>query len=529
MNPLDPSVAFNTGKPRVRFAPSPTGYLHVGGVRTALTNWLFARQTGGTFILRIEDTDAARNREKAVRLILDELRRLGLDWDEGPEVGGPCGSYFQSERMDVYRKAMDQLLASGRAYWAKKEAAGPLPEWKVEKLKKAGQWDEERAAAATDPKEALYLKVDLKGRAELTFGDLIKGEMRKPADTYEDFVIARSNGMPVYNFACVVDDSAMGITHVLRGDDHVENTFRQILIAEALEAPVPRFGHLPMIFNEQGQKLSKRRDPVAVTTFFACGILPEALFNYETLLGWSPGDDREFMKREEIVAAFSLERVKKSPAMFTLNRKREMPVLRLDGEGNLDLTDPLLVEWLSEALVNSKLEWLNGEHWKALSPAERLHRTQPFFAAAGYPLETRDRAWLSAVVEAVGERARTAKRMAEQAAVFFQAPREYNAKDVEKFLNKNNGWDLLAALRDRLSALSEWTAALLEETVQKISEERGLKTMAAAQPLRVALVGRAVSPAIGVTTFLVGREETVRRIALLFAQANRSSETEPRQ
>src|SRR5476651_2722582 len=218
----------NNSSVRVRFAPSPTGYLHVGGVRAALFNWLYARKTHGKFILRIEDTDVLRNKDEGIKIIIDGMKWCGLTWDEGPDVGGPYGPYCQSQRLERYKAVGKELEKAGHAYWAKKDAAGGLPDWKIEKLKKEGKWDEEKAQAAADPNPALYLKVDLKGRKEITFSDAVKGDITKPAETYleedgattRDIVIMRGNGMPVYNFACVVDDVDMKISHVIRGDDH---------------------------------------------------------------------------------------------------------------------------------------------------------------------------------------------------------------------------------------------------------------------------------------------------------------------
>lgn len=397
--------AMTNSSVRVRFAPSPTGYLHVGGVRTALFNWLYARKTGGKFILRVEDTDIQRNKEEATQIILDGLKWCGLNWDEGPDIGGPCAPYYQSQRMTRYKEVGDALAAAGLAYWAKKEAGGPPPEWKIEKLKKQGKWDEEKAQAAADPNPALYLKVDLKGRAEITFNDAVKGPCAKPAATYleedgvtpKDIVIIRGNGMPVYNFACVIDDVDMRISHVIRGDDHVENTFRQLFIYEALEKlgmisdlKIPVFAHLPMIFNEEGKKISKRRDPVAITLYQNCGLLPEAMINFEALLGWSPGDGREIMPMADIVKEFEFDRIKSASAQFTLNRKTPPPVAAGGATTDTEV-EAQIVQWLSECLKGSKLEWINGEYMKKLTRSELLVRATPFLKKQGYALENSQR------------------------------------------------------------------------------------------------------------------------------------------
>ncbi|MGD0089190.1 MAG: glutamate--tRNA ligase family protein [Planctomycetota bacterium] len=534
---------------RVRFAPSPTGYLHVGGVRTALFNWLYARHTGGKFILRIEDTDIQRNKEEATQIILDGLKWCGLDWDEGPDVGGPYGPYYQSQRLERYRQVGSELEKAGRAYWAKKEAGGQLPDWKIEKLKKQGKWDEDKAQAASDPHPALYLKLDLKGRQEIVFEDAVKGHCAKPAETFleveqaggtpalpKDFVILRGNGMPVYNFSCVVDDLDMRISHVIRGDDHVENTFRQLFIYEALQslpAPatadgsagvppawqvkMPVFAHLPMIFNEEGKKISKRRDPVAVTLYQNCGLLPEAFVNFVALLGWSPGDDRELLALPEIIREFSLDRVKNSAAQFALKRRRPPPV-----PAGGATTDPgieaQIVEWLAECLVDSKLEWLNGEYLKQLAPAELLNRVTPFLERCGYDLSGKAPDWLAAVLTLQRERAKTLRQLAEKCRLFLEAPKALDPKAVEKVLRKNDGLALLKDSRELLARLESWTAPTLDQALKDFCAGKGQQLGNVAQPIRVAVTGTAASPPIHDTLYLLGKQETLRRIDAALAQ-----------
>ncbi|HLX61679.1 MAG TPA: glutamate--tRNA ligase [Planctomycetota bacterium] len=526
---------------RVRFAPSPTGYLHVGGVRTALFNWLYARKTGGKFILRIEDTDIQRNKEEATQIIIDGLKWCGLNWDEGPDIGGPFGPYFQSQRMERYRAVGEALVKAELAYWAKKEGGGPLPDWKIEKLKKQGKWDEEKAQAAADPNPALYLKVDLKGRSEITFDDAVKGPISKPAQTYleedgvtpRDFVILRSNGMPVYNFACVIDDVDMHISHVIRGDDHVENTFRQIFIYEALEKAaltlpspggrgettaqrIPVFAHLPMIFNEEGKKISKRRDPVAITLYQNCGLLPEAMINFEALLGWSPGDGREIMPLEDIVREFAFDRIKSAAAQFTLNRKTPPPVPA--GGATTDAgIEAQIVEWLSECLKGSKLEWINGEYMRKLTPDELISRARPFLNKQGYKLDHYSPAWLRSVLAIEQERSKTLKQLAENVALFFKAPAQLDAKAVDKVLKKNDGLALLKEMRGILAGLEEWSGPVLDSAVKHFAESKGRKLGEVAQPLRVALSGTTVSPPIHETLLLLGQAESLKRIDHVFS------------
>ncbi|HYG78613.1 MAG TPA: glutamate--tRNA ligase [Planctomycetota bacterium] len=504
---------------RVRFAPSPTGYLHVGGVRTALFNWLYARKTGGKFILRVEDTDIQRNKEEATQIIIDGLKWCGLDWDEGPDVGGPCAPYYQSQRMNRYKEVGEQLVKNGQAYWAKKEAGGALPEWKIEKLKKQGKWDEEKAQAAADPNPALYLKVDLKGRTEMAFEDAVKGPIAKPAETWleedkttaKDFVILRSNGMPVYNFACVVDDTDMRISHVIRGDDHVENTFRQLFIYEALGAKPPVFAHLPMIFNEEGKKISKRRDPVAITLYQACGLLPEAFINFEALLGWSPGNEREKMPLQEIIREFAFDRIKSAAAQFTLSRKRPPPV-PAGGATTDPEVEAQIVDWLSECLVGSKLEWLNGEYMRELSLDDLLARATPFLKKCGYDLSLYSPAWLKSVLKLEQERSKTLKSLAANVKMFFVAPESLDPKAVEKVLKKNDGLALLKEARNLLAELDEWSEVRIDEALKKFCEDKQQKLGNVAQPLRVALSGTTVSPPIHETLYVLGQAESLRRI-----------------
>ena len=519
----------NNSTVRVRFAPSPTGYLHVGGVRTALFNWLYARKTQGKFILRIEDTDILRNKEEGIQIIIDGMKWCGLTWDEGPDVGGPYGPYCQSQRLDRYKQVAEQLEKSGHAYWAKKDAGGGLPDWKIEKLKKQGKWDEEKAQAAADPMPALYLKVDLKGRSEIAFEDAVKGPLAKPAATYleedgattRDFVIMRSNGMPVYNFAVVVDDVDMKISHVIRGDDHVENTFRQLFIYEAWGQKVPVFAHLPMIFNEEGKKISKRRDPVAITLYEACGLLPEAMMNFEALLGWSPGDGREVMPLEEIIREFSFERIKSAAAQFTLSRKRPPP-LPAGGATTDPGIEAQIVEWLSECLVGSKLEWINAEYLKKLTPEELLKRATPFLQKQGYDLSGQSRGWpeqfcaraRTGTLENAAHAGRKREAVLQSARIARPQSRRESAEE------KNDGLALLKDVRQLLGQMEEWSGAALDLALKTFCEQRNQKLGNVAQPIRVALSGTAVSPPIHDTLHALGQQESLRRIdkALQLAQ-----------
>lgn len=490
---------------RVRFAPSPTGYLHVGGVRTAIFNWLFARRAGGVFVLRIDDTDIKRNDEEATRAIFDGMKWIGLDWDEGPGKEGPRGPYFQSQRFPLYKSYAEKLEKAGRAYWAKKQIGDKLPAWKIEKMKKTGKWDEDLAKAAEDPNPALYFKIHPGEPEEVAFEDAVWGRYARPADVLHDYVLLRGDGTPTYNFATVVDDLEMGFTHIIRGEEHMANTPKQIRLYEALGAALPKFAHLPLIHNEKGEKLSKRRDPVALTLFRDCGLLPEGLFNFLALLGWSPGEDRELLTQEEMVAAFSLDRIKLAPAQFTLNRKSELKP---------DAGDAERAAWLAAALPGSKLEWMNGEYLKKLAPAELLARVKPFLDRQGYDLAAHPAEWVAEVLKLEQERARTLLQLSENVRLFFRAPESYDAKAVEKVLKKNDGLTTLAAVRDALAALGDWSPHALEEALKAFTARSGKKLGEVAQPVRVALSGGTVSPPIHQTLALLGRDESLRRIGL---------------
>jgi len=363
----------------------------------------------------------------------------------------------------------------------------------------------------------------------------VKGLIAKPAATYQeedgvtakDFVIMRSNGMPVYNFACVIDDVDMHISHVIRGDDHVENTFRQIFIYESLAslndpavpaAPkVPVFAHLPMIFNEEGKKISKRRDPVAITLYQACGLLPEAMINFEALLGWSPGNEHEVMPMDEIVREFSFDRIKSASAQFTLNRKTPPPV-PAGGATTDPEVEAQIVEWLSECLKGSKLEWINGEYMRKLDASELMKRVEPFLKKQGYDLAHHSPGWMKNVLMMEQERSKTLKQLAENVALFFKAPLKLDAKAIEKVLKKNDGLVLLKEMRATLAAMDEWSGAALDEAVKKFAETRGRKLGDVAQPLRVALSGTTVSPPIHDTLHLLGQAESLKRIDFAVTQ-----------
>jgi len=456
----------------VRFAPSPTGHLHIGGARTAIFNWLFARHNKGRFVLRIEDTDRTRSTDEAIEEILEALSWLGLDWDEGP--------YRQTERMDIYRKEAERLVAEGKAYYCYCTPE-ELEKIREESREKFGvpKYDG-RCRNRTEPREGvkpvIRFKANLEG--ETVFNDLIKGEIRYPNSQLDDFIIVRSDGTPTYNFVVVVDDALMGITHVIRGDDHLNNTPKQIQLYQALGYEIPAFAHVPMILGPDKAKLSKRHGATSVLAYRDEGYLPEALFNFLVRLGWSHGD-REIFSKEELIELFTLEGVGRSPAVF-----------------NPD-----------------KLLWLN-HHYIKTYPVDRLAELlKEFLVKEGIVEDASsiDDDWLKEVVVAFRERSKTLKEMARSCAFLFKAPEEYDPRGVKKFFKKEVA-DYLDAVASELERLDEFTPEGIEEAFKKVLDELGIKLKAVAQPVRIAITGRTVSPGLHEIIYLVGKEESVRRI-----------------
>lgn len=456
--------------PRVRFAPSPTGSLHVGGARTALYNWLFARRHGGTFILRIEDTDVERNRGELTDQILHALRWLGLDWDVGP--------VFQSERGDLYRAAADRLLAGGKAYRAfetpdeldamKKAAEAAGSAFRYDGRARGIPKDESDRRAAAGEKFVLRLQVP---DEPIVVDDVVQGRTEFPAGALDDFVLVRSDGHPLYHFSVCVDDVAMGITHVIRGVDHLANAPKHVALFRALSAPAPVFAHLGMILGTDGKKLSKRHGAAGVEEFEAQGYLPEALDNFLALLGWSPGDDRERMSLDEMVSLFSLERLGASPSRFD----------------------------------HEKLAWLNGQYLKEI-PAERLAALLRSFAVPDCGADVLLRA-----IELHRSRARTLAELAQSLATYGADPAAFDEAGLRKF-GKPGDASLLRDLAGRLSAIEPFTHAALEEAARALAAEKGIKLGELAQPARLALTGVLASPPLFEMIEVLGRKTTGRRL-----------------
>ena len=459
---------------RVRFAPSPTGYLHIGGARTALMNWLWARHTGGKFVLRIEDTDQERSTDAAVHAILDGMRWLGLDWDEGPGVGGPHGPYFQMQRLGIYREYAEKLIAEGKAYacYCTRESLDAQRE-AARAEKRQFIYPGTCRDLPYDPSKRHVIRFRLPKLLEVTFTDLVKGDITRPGSTLQDEVIVRGDGVPLYNFGAVVDDVTMGINLVARGDDHVNNTAIQVLLYQALGYPLPTFAHLPMILGADKTRLSKRHGATSVTAYRDMGYLPEAVVNYLVRLGWSHGD-QEIFTMEELVKMFGFDHVGATAGVF-----------------NPD-----------------KMSWVNQTWMKSLTPAELARRCVPYYAAAGLSVEGDPR--LPEVVKAFQERAKTLVDLVAQSRYFF-APVEMDPKARDKFLVADAG-PVLRGIRDGIAALPAPDATGLEKLFHDVAAARSLGLGKVAQPVRVALTGGTASPGIYDVVLLLGREESLRRL-----------------
>ncbi len=456
-----------------RFAPSPTGMLHIGGVRTALFSWLQARRMGGKFILRVEDTDRERSTDEAVRVILEGMHWLGLDPDEGP--------YFQTQRFDRYREVIEQLLAAGKAYrcYCTKEELEQLRADQMarkEKPRYDGRWRDR-----TDSREGVAPVIRFKNPldGEVVVEDQVHGRVVFQNSELDDLIIARGDGTPTYNFCVVVDDMDMGVTHVIRGDDHLNNTPRQINMFHALGAKIPVFAHVPMILGADGAKLSKRHGAVSVLQYEEDGFLPDALLNYLVRLGWSHGD-QEIFTREEMIAAFDIADVNKAASAFN----------------------------------PEKLLWLNQQHLMRSDPKKIIPYLKPHLARLG--IECADDGLLASIVVAQRERVKTLKEMAENSRYFFGETVALDEKAAAKHLTAE-AKALLKEFAAELQSISQWEATQLHEALKTFAEKRSLGLGKIAQPLRIAVTGSTISPPIDMTLEMIGRERTLARIAATIA------------
>lgn len=456
-----------------RFPPSPTGYLHIGGARTALYSWLHARQHDGKFVLRIEDTDLARSTQESVQAILDGMEWLGLDYDEGP--------YYQTQRFDRYEEIIEKLLTQGHAYHCEcsKERLDEVREaQKANGLKPKYDGRCRELGLPNAEQTVVRFKNPIEG--DVIIRDVVKGNIVISNHELDDLVLARPDGVPTYNLTVVVDDMDMGITHVIRGDDHINNTPRQINILQALGADLPLYGHVPMILGEDGARMSKRHGAVGVMQYRDDGFLPEALLNYLVRLGWSHGD-QEMFTMDELLSLFKIEDVSRSPSTFN----------------------------------PEKLLWVNQEKIKALTPTQLLEKSQWHFAKAGLNVDVTE--FNVAVVGLIQERCKTLIDVVEQTSFFFSEVDEYAPAAVKKWI-KPVSPGLMSALIAKLDALDEWKAELIQAAVQAVVDENEVGFAKVAQPVRIAVTGSTMSPSIDITLELLGKDVSMKRLkkALVF-------------
>ncbi len=475
---------------RVRYAPSPTGMLHVGGVRTALFNWLFARKNGGTFVLRIEDTDLARSTEESVEQLKSSLRWIGLEWDEGPEVGGPHAPYRQTERLDIYRDATKRLLDAGAAYFdfaTSEELAEFREQARAEKhqpIYTGGEYrdmDPEEVRRKMEAGEPHTVRFKTPREGQTVVQDMIRGPVTFENANLEDFVIMKSTDTPTYNFAAAVDDAEMEISHVIRGDDHLSNTPRQILIHEALGNAVPAFAHVPMVLGPDRKKLSKRHGSAHAEEFAAQGILPEALFNYLALLGAGYAADEEIFTPDELAERFRVERVSGNPAVFDENKLvsiNQVYIRRKSPEELAMLAAPMLAE-------------------SGAAPAEELERDMPR---------------LIGIMDLLKERIGRTTDIPDAVGYFYGGALDYDDAEFEKQFGKEFVRENFPELAERLAVLPEWTEEAIEETVRGLAAEREKGARHLIHPLRFAVTGRTVSAGLFETMHLLGRERSMMRI-----------------
>jgi glutamyl-tRNA synthetase len=474
---------------RVRYAPSPTGMLHVGGVRTALFNWLFARKNGGTFVLRIEDTDLARSTEESVNQLKRSLRWIGLDWDEGPEAGGPHPPYRQTERFDLYRQAAKRLLNSGAAYYdfaTSEELAEMRERARAEKrqpIYTGGEYremDPEEAKRRIESGEPYTVRFKTPREGQTVVEDMIRGPVTFENSNLEDFVLMKSSDTPTYNFAAAFDDAEMEISHVIRGDDHLSNTPRQILIHEALGNTLPAFAHVPMVLGPDKKKLSKRHGAAHVEEFAAQGYLPEALFNYLALLGAGYAADEEIFGPDELAERFRIDRVSGNPAIFDEKKLTSINAVYLRRRSPEELAEaaaPMLVE--SGAASPEELEGDRPRLVRIMALLrDRLNRITEIPAAAGY---------------------------------FYGGELDYDEDEFEKQFGKDFVRETFPELVQRLKALPEWTEEAIEEAVRGLAAEREKGARHLIHPLRFAVTGRTVSAGLFETMHLLGRDRSLLR------------------
>ena len=476
-------------KYRVRFAPSPTGPLHIGGARSALFNYLLARKSGGQFIVRIEDTDLERSSKESEENIFASLAWLGLEADESVQVGGAYGPYRQTERLEIYKKYADQLLAEGKAYYcfcteeeieAEREGAmaeGKMPIYsgKCQHLTK----EQQQELLAQGRKPVIRLHVP-EGKT-LVVPDAVRGVVSFESDGVGDFVIVKSDGIPTYNFAVVIDDHLMEISHVIRAEEHLSNTPRQIAVYQALGWDVPQFAHISLILGEDRKKMSKRHGATSVTQYEKLGYLPEAVFNFLALLGWSPGGEEEIMTKEEIIERFSLDAVSKSPAVFDME----------------------------------KLKWLNGHYIRQSSLDRLVVLAIPYLQETGYLTENvteEQRQWVTLILQALQEKIRTINEIGDFMYLFVGEDIVIEEEEAKEILADPDVPTVIAAFQEKLAALAEWNADDVKKIFKAISKETGLKGKKVFMPIRVALTGQMHGPDLHFIIPVLGPELVAKRL-----------------
>ncbi len=473
---------------RVRFAPSPTGYLHIGNARTALFNYLLARKNKGSFILRIEDTDTERSKPEYEKIILEDLAWLGLDWDEGPDVGGSFGPYRQSERLERYQEAAQHLLKEGKAYfcYCTPEELEVMRQAQMQR-KESPRYDN-RCRSLTAEQRAAFEKEGRKPvvrfrlpERKVTFNDLIRGDITFDTALMGDLIIMKSDGKAAFHFAVVLDDIAMEITHVFRGEDHISNTPRHILLFEAFGKTPPSFAHMAMTLGPDGSRLSKRHGATSLRELRIQGFLPEAIFNYLALLGWGTTDDKEIFTPAELIQEFSLERCKEGAAIFDM----------------------------------AKLTWMNGLYFQKADLSRLVDLSLPFLQEAGLISETvlpKEKEYLARVITVLGERVKKFSDLSEAAEIFLKNEIEYDAQAKIKILQKEGVGKILADVSQLLVPEVDFSTANLEKIIRDYCTNQNLKTGAVFHPLRVAVTGQTVGPGLFETLSLLGKEKTLHRL-----------------
>ncbi|HEX7358474.1 MAG TPA: glutamate--tRNA ligase [Ignavibacteriaceae bacterium] len=472
--------------PRVRFAPSPTGYLHVGGLRTALYNYLFAKNNNGTFVLRIEDTDRNRYVEGAVENLISALNWAGLQYDEGPEIGGDYGPYMQSERLDIYKKYADELIDTGKAYYCfctperlkalrEEQEKQKLPQAKYDKhCAHLSNEEIQKNLSSGIPK---VIRLNVESDNTIQFDDIIRGHVEFESNNVDDQVLIKSDGYPTYHLANVVDDHLMKITHVIRGEEWLSSTPKHVLLYDAFNWERPVFAHLPLLLNPDRSKLSKRQGDVAVEDYRDKGYLKEALINFVALLGWNAGDDKEFYYLDELINNFSLERVNKSGAVFDLQ----------------------------------KLNWLNAEHLRKKTDSELLEMLKTEIQKSKFKDQNYSDKFLLLIINSMKERVSFIKEFIDTCTYFYEAPTEYEQKAIEKNWKTDTPNQLLK-LKEEFAALSNPTKEDFENSLTKISEQLNVGKGKLIHPLRLALSGQSTGPGMFDLLFILGKDEVITRI-----------------